>query len=107
MGAVSRLRSLRSGAEEREGGVEVEDRVCHVNGSVGYVEAVDDDPNFPCADVRWQTPKNVPSCVVSLCRQQDLIVVGDNVLPQPRSKDWHRQSREFCSLIAAVIKDTT
>lgn len=82
------------------------DRVCHNDGGVGYVEAVDNGPRCPNADVRWQTPDNKPSCVVSLCAQSDLVVVGDNVLPQPRSKAWKRKSREFYEFITSVISET-
>lgn len=85
--------------------MKIGDRVCHADGGVGYVEAVDDCPQWPNADVRWQTPNNVPSCLVSLCRQSDMTVVGENVLPQPRSKEWKRKSREFCRFIEAVLNE--
>ena len=83
----------------------VGNRVCHKDGSVGYIEEIDDDPRWPNATVRWQTPDNVPSCCSSLCDQASLTIVGDNVLPQPRSKAWKRKSREFCAFIEAVVKD--
>jgi len=82
--------------------MKVGDRVCSARG-VGYVEAVDNDPNWPSADVRWLTPRNVPSCCVSLCSQQDLTIVGENLLPQPRSKEWHRKSREFYLYVRDAI----
>ena len=85
--------------------MKVGDRVCHLDGGVGYVEAVDNDPQWPNADVRWQTPDNVPSCVVSLCVQRSLTVVGENVLPQPRSREWKRKSREFCAFIKSILTE--
>jgi len=93
--------------ELRERQMKVGDRVCHTDGNVGYVETVDECPEFPNADVRWLTPKNVPSCVVSLCHQRDLTTVSDKVIPQPRSKAWWRESREFCAVIAGAIRAAT
>ena len=79
------------------------DRVCHKDGSVGYIEDVDDDPEFPCAYVRWLTPNNEPSVCVSLCMQESLIAVGDNVIPQPRNKEWWDRSREFCAMMEYAL----
>ena len=91
-------------ANDKERRLSIGDRVCHQDGGVGYVEALDDDPHWPNADVRWQTPNNVPSCVISLCSQTDLTIVSDNVLPQPRSKEWKRKSREFFELVRRALK---
>lgn len=83
--------------------MKVGDRVYHARG-VGIIEAVDNDERWPNADVRWLTPDNEPSCLSSLCAQADLQVVGDNVLPQPRSKAWKRESKAFCdACLQAVI----
>lgn len=80
------------------------DRVCMSrDGSVGIVESVEDS-GWPCADVRWLTPRNVPSCCVGLCAQADLTIVPDSVVPQPRSKAWWRKSREFCAVIENVLR---
>ena len=85
--------------------MKVGDRVCHADGGVGIVETIDDDPRYPLADVRWQTPDNVPSCCVSMCAQKQLTIVGENVLPQPRSKVWKAESKSFCEFIASVLRE--
>ena len=77
------------------------DRVAHSDGGVGYVEAVDGD----LIDVRWLTPHNKPSCVVSLCHGGSLTPAGDNVLPQPRSAEWWEQSHAFCDAIEQAINN--
>ena len=87
--------------------MKIGDRVCHTDGGVGVLEAVDDDDQWPNADVRWLTPDNKPSCCVSLCAQKSLILVGENVLPQPRSKAWKAESKEFCDAVARVIREAT
>jgi hypothetical protein len=85
--------------------MKVGNRVCHRRDGVGIVESVDNDPRWPNADVRWLTPKNKPSCCVSLCDQADLVVVGENVLPQPRSKAWHEESKRFYEMISRAITE--
>ena len=92
-------------AEREGGGMKVGDRVCHVDGGVGVIEKIDDNEQWPNADVRWLTPDNKPSCCLSLCAQKSLIIVEKNVLPQPRSKAWKAKSKEFYDFIAWIISD--
>lgn len=75
------------------------DRVAHRDGNVGHIEAMDDE----YIDVRWLTPRNVPSCCVSICSHSDLTVVPKSVVPQPRSDEWWEQSRAFCAAIENVL----
>jgi len=81
-------------------------RVVHADGGVGYVEAVDNDNGYATVDVRWLTPNNVPSCVVSTCSPGSIRVVSDSVVPMPRSAEWWEQSRAFCAAIEAALKET-
>ena len=69
------------------------------SGEVGHIEAIDGE----FCDVRALTPKNVPSCVITMCRTDTLVIVGEHVVPQPRSKEWHRESREFYEFVKALI----
>ena len=78
-------------------------RVIHRNGSVGYVEAVDNNPDFPTVDVRWLTPNNEPSVCVGICQLKDLKPVLDNVVPMQRSDEWWKEAREFCSAIEDAL----
>jgi len=81
------------------------DRVIHINGSVGYVESVDNDSSYPTIDVRWLTPNNTPSVCIGICRQKDLKLVSDNVIPMQRSNAWWKEAREFCSMIENALYD--
>lgn len=78
-------------------------RVIYKDGSLGYVEAVDSNPEYPIIDVRWLTPNNEPSACVSMCRPKDLKPVSDNVVPMQRNDEWWREAREFCSAIENVL----
>lgn len=76
-------------------------RIAHTtNGGVGHVEQIDGD----WIDVRWLTPNNEPSCMVSVCRAESLVLVGENVIPQPRSVEWWEESRAFCGAIRAALE---
>lgn len=83
------------------GHMDLGQRVVHVDGSVGHVEAVDGE----FIDVRWLTPLNVPSCVVSVCRLSDLTPCDDKVLPRPRSAEWWAESEAFCGAIRAALEE--
>ncbi len=65
--------------------MKIGDRVAKNDGGVGHIESIGE--RF--ADVRWQTPHNTPSCCVGTCDIKELIPVSDNVLPQPRSREWY------------------
>jgi hypothetical protein len=78
----------------------VGDRVVVDNGDVGHVEALDGD----WADVRTLTPRNEPSCCVTVARQSQLSD-GTNIRPMPRPESWWRESREFCRLVASAVGD--
>ena len=80
-------------------------RVIHKNGSIGYVEEVDNDPEYPIIDVRWLTPNNEPSVCVSMCRPKDLKPVSDNVVPMQRSAEWWKDAREFYTGIENALHD--
>ena len=78
-------------------------RVVHKNGSIGHVEAVDNNPDYPTIDVRWLTPNNEPSACIGTCRLKDLKLVSDNVVPMQRSDEWWKEARKFCSAIENVL----
>lgn len=74
-------------------------RVVTPSGDVGVVEELDDG----MAKVRLMTPDNEPSCLSSWCFP-DQLSDGANVLPQPRSRSWRRQSALFCQAIANILR---
>jgi hypothetical protein len=76
-------------------------RVIHEDGWVGIVE---EDGDEIVTDIRWLTPKNEPSCSISLCRTEALTAVPDSVVNMPRSKEWWRKSREFCAAVVGAIR---
>ena len=78
-------------------------RVIHKDGSIGYVEAVDNNSGYPIVDVRWLTPNNNPSACVGMCRPQDLKPVPDNVVPMQRNDEWWKEAREFCAGIENAL----
>lgn len=78
-------------------------RVIHKDGSVGYIEAVDNDPDYPIVDVRWLTPNNKPSACVSMCQPKDLRPISDNVVPMQRNDAWWKEAKEFCSAIENAL----
>jgi hypothetical protein len=81
--------------------LKIGDRVVNIlRGEVGIVETVDGE----FVDYRCLTPKNEPSCCLTMTMKENLVVVGDNVLPQPRSKEWFRESAEFCAGLTRIIK---
>lgn len=79
--------------------MKVGDRI-HVDGEgVGIVEEVDGE----FIGVRWLTPDNKPSCLTTFgIRRSDVRKVGNNVLPQPRSKEWKKDSAAFCATAAEL-----
>ena len=83
--------------------MKIGDRVVHTDGGVGHIEEIDNDSRWPNANVRWLTPDNVPSCCCGTCSLDCLTVVGENVLPQPRSKAWKRKSKEFYDHVVGAI----
>lgn len=83
--------------------MKVGDRVAHKDGSIGYIEYIDNSTDVMCADVRWQTPNNEPSCLVSVCKQDDLISVSDNVVPMQKNTEWWDKSRAFCYAINSIL----
>lgn len=83
--------------------MEIGMRVIHKDGSVGYIEAMDNDPKYPIIDVRWLTPNNEPSACVSMCLPCNLIPVLDSVVPMQRNAEWWKEAREFCSGIENAL----
>jgi len=82
--------------------MEIGDRVVNVStGEVGFIEMFDKD-GF--VTYRNLTPKNVPSCCETTTELKNLVVVPETVLPMPRSKKWHKESKEFCKRIADAIE---
>lgn len=79
------------------------DRVVTPGGEVGYLEAIYTDPAD--VDVRVQTPRDEPSCCITGGFTVDDLKDGTNVLPQPRSEAWWRESIEFCAHINAALED--
>ena len=79
------------------------DRVVHeIDGDIGHVESiVDIESGY--IDVRWLTPHNVPSCVVSCCPIAILARVGTNVVPRPRSREWWIEANEFNAMIQSIL----
>jgi hypothetical protein len=81
--------------------MEIGDRVVNTTtGELGHIEEISEE----YVTFRHQTPKNVPSCCLSTTNIKNLIVVPETVLPMPRSKKWHEESKEFCKHIADVIE---
>ena len=83
--------------------MDIGDRVVHKNGSVGHVEKIEDYDGFISVDVRWLTPKNVPSACVGMCCPNDLQIVSESVIPMPRSEEWWQEARDFCSFVESVL----
>lgn len=83
--------------------VNIGNRVITTRGEIGYIEALDLDPDYPIADVRMLTPRNTPSACVSMCKVDDLRVVLDTVIPMPRSDEWWKEATEFCAGIERAI----
>lgn len=81
---------------------EVGARVVTPSGDVGHIEEGPDDTGM--VRVRCLTPKNKPSCCSSWCNPHEL-KDGTNVVPMPRSKAWHAESRAFCLGVEGVLKD--
>lgn len=81
--------------------MKVGDRVVCPGGTVGYIEAIDQDG---WADVRALTPNNVPSCCIEIC-DVDNLRDGTNVMPQPRSKAWWNEANAFIGLVNAAAHD--
>lgn len=72
---------------------------------VGHIDALEVDRILgPIYDVRWLTPLNKPSCCISMCIPSHLIrEVPESVVPQPRSKEWWAESREFCAAVEHML----
>jgi hypothetical protein len=82
--------------------MEIGDRIANVtNGEVGFIEILDED-GF--VSYRNLTPKNVPSCCMTTTELKNLVIVPETVIPMPRSKKWHEESKEFCKLIADALE---
>jgi hypothetical protein len=84
---------------------EVGQRVAHIREGVGIVENEFGDNDENTTDVRWLTPHNTPSCVVSMCSTKDLVAVPDLVVPMPRSKEWYAEAKAFYNTVATAIKE--
>ena len=81
--------------------MKVGDRIiCIHTGEVGHIDEIDDD----FIGMRCLTPDNVPSCCVTWGFTKNFMLVPNSVLPMPRSKEWKRESREFCDFIADIIR---
>jgi hypothetical protein len=80
-------------------------RVIHMGrGCVGIVEDEYGGNDDAFTDVRWLTPDNVPSCYVSRCYSEDLMVVPPSVVPMPRSRAWHEQTKVFYDSVVGAVK---
>ena len=72
------------------------------DGDIGHVEEY--DPNHPLfITVRILTPNNEPSAVCSTYWLRDVVPVGENVIPMPKSAEWWEESRQFCAAIEAAL----
>lgn len=78
-------------------------RVIHKDGSVGYIETIDNNLDYPIIDVRWLTPNNELSACVSMCRPKDLRPVLDHVVPMQRNAAWWEEARKFCLAIENAL----
>jgi hypothetical protein len=87
--------------------MKIGDRVLYKpDGGIGHIEAIDlDDSEMPCVDVRWLTPNNEPSVLTSCVLMDQLVHVGENVVPQPRSKEWWDEAREFCAGVEGAVME--
>lgn len=79
--------------------MEVGDRVISVNGDIGYIESIDGE----FADVRYLTPDNELSCCVGLFFIEHLRLIGDNVVPMPKSESWWKESAALYSAIKEIL----
>ena len=80
-------------------------RVIHKDGSIGSIEAIDNDPGYPTVDVRLLTPNNEPSACICTSQLKDLTPVSDNVVPMQRNKEWWKEAKAFCSAIENALND--
>lgn len=80
---------------------ELKQRVAHINGDIGHVEAIDGE----FIDVRVLTPNNEPSCCITICHESQLTPVDDNVIPMPRSDEWWEESRRFCAAVECALNE--
>lgn len=81
---------------------QVGDRVVTAQGELGHIKAIDADLTY--CDVRLVTPNDEPSCYVTMTTFHDLND-GANVLPQPRSKAWWQEAREFQRTVEWILRD--
>ena len=82
---------------------ELGQRVAHDYEGVGHVESIE-TRYPPTIDVRWLTPNNEPSALVSCVMDiERLVPVADNVIPYPKSQEWWNEAREFCAAIQGAI----
>lgn len=76
------------------------DRVINKGGEIGIIESRVEDGFI---DVRLLTPRNKPSCCVSMCTESALIKIPDYVIPMRRSRAWEEESRLFCAAIEDAL----
>ncbi|MFB5646023.1 MAG: hypothetical protein ACE5R3_05425 [Nitrosopumilaceae archaeon] len=81
-------------------------RVAHKDGNIGIVENEYGDNDEITTDVRWLTPNNEPSVLTSLCLNEDLTLVGNNVVPMKKSREWWRKAREFQKALESIITES-
>lgn len=78
------------------------DRVQDVtSGHIGIVKEI----NGEYVDVNWLTFTNVPSVLTSCCLISNLKIVGENVVPMPKSAEWQRKSDEFFNQIIVACHE--
>lgn len=77
----------------------------HDDGTLGHIIGIVEEDEWLYYDVRWLTPRNEPSCCVSLCLPSSLRRVPDHVIPMPKSEAWYREARAFHEAIAAALRD--
>ncbi len=80
------------------------DRVIHIeDGLIGIIEGFIFGDDW--CDVRWQTPNDVPSCLISTCPTESLKVVPAHIKPMPFSKEKQAEADKFFEVIMRAIEE--
>jgi hypothetical protein len=68
---------------------------------IGIVEEIDGDEK--AMGVRWLTPNNVPSIVMSWVDPNNFTHCAENIVPIKRSAEWQKQSDAFYDQIRECL----
>ena len=83
--------------------MKIGDRVITSEGEIGIVTGIDGD----FTDIRYVTPNNEPSCVTGTVWTCNLRIVGENVLPLKKNKEWWDKANSFHNAICSAINEVS